>query len=293
MLECVINISEGKNLQVLKQLAQSVENNLLDVHIDADHNRSVFTLHGLSAAKKLTETAISLLDISVHKGVHPRIGVVDVVPFVPLFDATMEDAIHARNSFALWASEKFSIPCFLYGDSIPSTRSEEGVLLQNGADDRVSNRTLPFIRKNGFATLSPDFGPDYPHPNAGSIAVGARNILIAYNIWFETDALSDIKQIASNVRGGPLRSLGLIVGNRKQVSLNLIEPEVCGPFEAFTLVREEAEKFGLHPIGAELVGLIPESVLHKIPQMHWDMLDICEEKTIEYRLDKGYEGILS
>ena len=115
MLECVINISEGRNRDVLRELAAVCADELLDVHVDPDHNRSVFTLLGIDAPRRLARQGVELLQLDEHQGVHPRLGVVDVVPFIPLNDSTMDEAIVARNAFAKWASSELSVPCFLYG----------------------------------------------------------------------------------------------------------------------------------------------------------------------------------
>ena len=124
MLECVVNISEGRNRDVLRQLAQACADELLDMHIDPDHNRSVFTLLGIDAPRRLARQAVELLQLETHQGVHPRLGVVDVVPFVPLDGSTMDDAIAERDAFAQWVSSELSVPCFLYGSerSLPDVR---------------------------------------------------------------------------------------------------------------------------------------------------------------------------
>ena len=135
VLECVVNISEGEDKTRLATLANSVGADLLDLHSDADHNRSVFTLAGVEAPRVLARTALEKLDISVHEGVHPRVGIVDVVPFVAIDPSTFEEALAARDDFARFAAEELGVPCFLYGPE----------------------RTLPFIRKHAFVDLLPDF----------------------------------------------------------------------------------------------------------------------------------------
>ena len=258
VLECVINVSEGCDGEVLSALSDCVLHDLLDLHSDREHNRSVFTLIGEEAPRRLTSQALQLMNISDHIGVHPRIGIVDVVPFVPLHDATWSDAIRARNNFARWASEELHVPCFLYGDE----------------------RTLPDIRRTAWSDLSPDVGPTSPHSTAGAICVGTRQPLIAYNLWLENVDLATTKKIASQVRNDSIRTLGLQVGDFTQVSVNLVNPDVSNPAHAFDAVRQYAD---IHH--CELVGLIPRQVLISIPEGRWEELDLAEDRTIEWRLE--------
>ncbi|MBM3638572.1 MAG: hypothetical protein FJW98_03960 [Actinobacteria bacterium] len=263
VLECVVNISEGANRQVLDELAAVVAGDLLDIHTDAHHNRSVFTLVGEQAPRDLTRRTFELLDLSAHSGVHPRLGIIDVVPFVPLAGSTWEDAVEARNHFAHWVADEFAIPAFLYG----------------------SERTLPFVRQHAFVDLDPDAGPLAPHPRAGAVCVGARDTLVAYNVWLHDSDVTAARKIAASIRSTSLRALGLQVGNRVQVSMNLINPMELGPMEAFDAVRELAQTEG-----AELVGLIPQAVLDVIPATRWKQLDVSTEQTIEFRLAKRAQG---
>lgn len=257
MLECVVNISEGRDRQILSRLANSVGDNLLDVHSDPDHNRSVFTMVGEESPRALTSSAVELLTIATHDGVHPRLGVVDVVPFVPLEGSTMDDAIRARDEFAAWVSSQLDIPVFLYGPE----------------------RSLPSVRRDAWTTLKPDMGPPHPHPTAGGICVGAREVLIAYNVWLTDVDPRDTRRIASLVRSEHLRTLGLKVGNHTQVSMNLIAPDVVGPAQAYDAVSAHVKIDH-----AELVGLMPRATLDAIPRNRWEELDLGIDRTIESRL---------
>lgn len=257
MLECVINISEGGNPSQLNELSAELGPDLLDLHSDADHNRSVFTLAGEDPARVLTASAAAMFDIREHHGVHPRVGIIDVVPFVALEPSSFAEAIAARNRFAEFASSELGIPCFLYGPE----------------------RTLPFIRKHAFVDLLPDFGPSEPHPRSGAICVGARPILIAYNVWLKDQTVETAQHIAKTIRTNERRTLGLQVGAHAQVSMNLIDHEVTGPAEAYDAVA------ALAPVDhAELVGLVPARALARIPRERWSELDLGGEKTIEWRL---------
>lgn len=259
MLECVVNVSEGANTAVLTALSTATSADLLDVHSDVHHNRSVFTLMGTDAPRRLTVAAIAELSLPHHQGVHPRLGVVDVVPFVPLGDSTMRDALRARDEFAQWAAAELGVPCFLYGPE----------------------RTLPFIRKNAWTTLMPDVGPQSPHPTAGAICVGAREPLIAYNVWLEGVSLQRTREIASLVRTEHIRTLGLQVGEFTQVSVNLVSPARATPVDVVDAVKQHTT---IHH--CELVGLLPEEILRAIPQDRWEELDLAEDRTIESRLQR-------
>lgn len=264
MLECVVNISEGRDIALLAGLAELLSPSLLDVHTDPDHNRSVFTLVGEDAPRELARECVARLSLTAHSGVHPRVGVVDVVPFVPLQGSTMADATAARDRFAGWIGGELGVPAFLYG----------------------AERTLPDIRRNAWQGLSPDAGPDRPHPSAGAVCVGARDVLVAYNVWLEGADIALTKRIASQVRTDAVRTLGLQVGNLTQVSMNLVSPHVAGPAEAYDAVLREINGTGARVLHAELVGLLPAGVLSSVPESRWEELDLSAERTIEARLER-------
>jgi glutamate formiminotransferase len=257
VLECVLNVSEGRDRALIDTLGAAAGAALLDIHTDPHHHRSVLTMVGEDAPRAVARLAVERIDLADHEGVHPRIGVVDVVPFSPLGSSTMDDAGAARDRFALWAAAELALPCFLYGPE----------------------RSLPEVRRRAFEDLMPDTGPALPHPSAGAAAVGARPVLVAYNLWLEVPDLARATSVAATVRGPAVRALGLAVGERVQVSLNLIEPDTVGPAEAFDLV---AAHVGV--AGAELVGLLPQRVLDAVPVERWDQLDVGADRTIESRL---------
>ena len=264
MLECVVNVSEGEDLAVLDELAAAAGPAVLDVHSDADHNRSVFTMAGPDveeAVRALTRVAVTRLDLGAHRGVHPRIGVVDVVPFVPLAGSETTDAIAARDRFAAWAGTELELPSFLYGPE----------------------RSLPEVRRGAFVTIFPDVGPHRPHPTAGAVAVGARQVLVAYNLWLGPGVTVErARAVARAIRGPGIRALGLAAGRGAQVSCNLIDLRHVGPDAAFDAVAK------LVPVArAELVGLVPASVLDAIPEDRWHELDLAPSRTIEASLERA------
>lgn len=252
-----MNLSEGRSRAAIEAIATRAGPDLLDIHTDLHHNRAVVTLIGERAPREVTEAAVRRLDLRAHQGVHPRFGVVDVVPFVPLAGSTLADAIAARDRFAEWVATRLEVPAFLYGPE----------------------RSLPEVRRRAFGGLSPAAGPPHPHPRAGAVAVGARGPLVAWNVYLADADLETATRIAAAIRGRHVRALGLAVGDEVQVSMNLTNPDEVGPAEAWDLVETH------EPIArAELVGLIPKAVLDRIPVARWPQLDVSDDRTIEARL---------
>jgi glutamate formiminotransferase len=262
VLECVVNVSEGRDRARLDALAAAAGDDLLDVHTDPHHHRTVLTLVGEDAPRAVAAAAVASLDLRGHDGVHPRLGVVDVVPFVALDGSAAADAIAARDRFLAWFADAHGVPCFAFGPE----------------------RSLPEVRRRAFADLSPTAGPPEPHPTAGATAVGARPPLVAYNVWLDRGDLAAAHAIAAALRRPALRALGLQVGPRVQVSMNLVEPAALGPAAAFDLVVEAARAVGASVAGAELVGLVPTAVLRAVDPDRWAALDLAEDRTIEARV---------
>jgi glutamate formiminotransferase len=277
IFECVVNLSEGRDDVVLAELAAAASPLLLDVHRDPHHHRSVFTLAGeadplAAAARRLAEATVARLELTGHEGVHPRLGVLDVVPFTPyLVDrpppADLRAAVALRDDFARWLSRDLGVPSFLYGP-------------RPGGSDR----TLPQLRRHAFATMAPDFGPPRPHRTAGATAVGARPVLVAYNVWVSPADVA--RPVARQIRGLRVRALGLRVGDRAQVSCNLIDPGVLGPAELYDAVAGLVTEAGGAVQSGELVGLLPRAILQAIPPARWPELGLSADSTVEARLDR-------
>jgi glutamate formiminotransferase len=268
VLECVINVSEGRRAEVLSRIVAVAGPCLLDVHSDAHHNRSVLTLAGddvEEAARRVAETTVDELDLSSHEGAHPRLGTLDVVPFAPMGATTMADAVAARDAFAEWAGSRLSVPCFKYG----------------------AERSLPEVRRGAFATIAPDTGPDRPHPRAGATAVGARPLMVAYNLWLDRAELAVADEIAAGLRGPAVRALAFELDGQVQVSLNLIDPLHIGPEAAYERVDAEVEARGGEIARTELVGLVPRAVLERVPAARWTRLGLSTETTVESRLERA------
>lgn len=238
------------------------------MHRDPIHHRSVFTLIGtndtlLESVVQFGARVVSRLDLTHHVGVHPRFGVLDVVPFVPLANATLDDACVLRDKAAHRFAEELALPCFLYGPL-----------------DEGRHRTLPEVRRNAFETLSPDLGPSTPHPRAGASAVGARLVLLAWNLWLSKVSLNQAQEIARQIRSEDLRALGLQIDNDVQVSCNLLDPSHATPADIYDRVRALLPEGG-EILRAELVGLAPQSCLDAVDPARWSELNLKIATTIE------------
>jgi glutamate formiminotransferase len=270
LFECVVNISEGWRLDILDQLSQVAGTSLRDRHTDAAHARSVFTLihdHDelLSDVHALITKALALIDLRGQWGVHPRLGVVDVVPYVALEDWRADEALGLRNETAAWIGRDLDVPVFLYGP------------LRDG-----SIRTLPEVRKHAFGALAPDFGPPQASAESGACAVGARGPLVAWNIWGSGITLEEGKRVAKALRTREVRTLAFPIKEFVQISCNLIEPFSVGPAQVYDQV---VPLLGEGQIDhCELVGLIPEEVVTAIDRARWEQLGLSLESTIEARL---------
>lgn len=276
MLECVPNVSEGRDRDVLDALASACGDALLDLHVDADHHRSVFTLAGDDVPEVVRSLALGVaerLELRRHVGVHPRLGALDVVPFVALDGSTRQDAVDAALAFARWAADTLTVPVFLYDAADPARRS------------------LPDARRDAFTTRAPDLGPSRPHPSLGAVAVGARAPLVAVNCELARDDPRLAREIATRVRerdGGlpGVRALGLHLESvgRAQVSMNLVALERTGLQDACRTVDALARDAGAAVAHIELVGLVPAAELARCDDEFRAWSGIGSDDTLEARL---------
>ncbi len=271
-LVSAVNVSEGRDRATLEVLAAACGESLLDLHADPDHHRSVLTLGGpgpavVAAVRSLVRTAVDTLDLSRHRGAHPRFGVVDVVPFAPVGSHELADPLEARDTLAVWAGATLGVPCFLYGP------------MPDGGE-----RSLPEVRRGAFDTLRPDTGPDRPHPRAGAMAVGARRPLVAYNLWVDGLSVGELRAVAAQVRSAAVRTLALALSSGSQVSCNLVEPELVGPAEAYDRVAA-ALPAAARIRRAEVVGLVPRAVLERIDVRRFGTLGLRDDLCLEARMD--------
>jgi glutamate formiminotransferase/formiminotetrahydrofolate cyclodeaminase len=294
LVECVPNFSEGRGQDVINSIADSIRFTsgvtLLDVESNPDHNRSVISFVGepgpvKQAALAASAKAIELIDLNKHKGEHPRMGAVDVVPFVPLSGATMEDCISLAKDFGREFAERFHVPVFLYEEaaSTPERR--------NLADVRAGEFEGLRDKIGRDPTKRPDFGPNKIHPTAGATAVGAREILIAYNVNLGTNDLAIAKKIAHQLRakdGGLsyVKALGFELKERGivQVSMNMTDYHKSQLFKAEELVELFAERYGVSVVGSEIVGLVPMDALVDSAEFYLKLENFSSEQILEKRL---------
>ena len=266
LIQCVPNVSEGRDHGLIRALGDAVDDvgvRLLDVHADVDHHRSVFTYLGAPDAVEratlaLGRLAVQRIDLRRHQGVHPRVGALDVVPFIPLRGTTMEEAVKSARRFGRAFSVATGVPVFFYAE----------------AAERPGRRELPVIRWGGFEGLAarlsepewrPDCGGTSPHPSAGVSVVGARGPLIAFNAMLDTADVAVAKEIAKSVResapGGlrAVRALGVSLASRRiaQVAMNLLDYRVTPPAAVAAQVEREAHARGVAVAEWELVGCAP------------------------------------
>lgn len=293
LVECVPNFSEGRRKETIDAIvaeAKARNVNVLDIESDADHNRSVLTFVGEPETVKETALAISakaieLIDLNKHRGQHPRMGAVDVIPFIPISDITMGECVQLAKEFASEYASRFKIPVFLYEE----------------AASRPDRRNLADIRKGEFEGLrdeigknpekKPDFGPDAIHPTAGATAVGARQILIAYNVNLATNNLDVAKKIARQVRGkegglSAVKALGFELKDRGivQVSMNMVDYKASQLFKAFELIKSLAEHHGIQVLGSEIVGLVPIQALTDTAEFYLQLQGFNKNQILERRL---------
>lgn len=295
IIESVPNISEGRRRNAVEAVAAAVEGpgrRVIDLSMDPDHNRAVITIVGEPGGIEegiigLTGKALELIDLRKHSGTHPRMGAVDVIPFVPVRGVEMEDCIALSRVVGARIAREFSLPVYLYEES--ATRPER--------------RNLAAIRKGEFEGLAekmrlpewkPDFGPSHPHPTGGAVAVGAREFLIAYNIELATSDLTIAKKVARAVRhssgglryvkalGFPLEEKGLV-----QVSMNLTNFRKTPILRVFELVKREAARYGVNVVRSELVGMAPRQAIYDAAAACLQLDSLASDYILEDRIEEA------
>jgi glutamate formiminotransferase / 5-formyltetrahydrofolate cyclo-ligase len=293
IVECIPNVSEGRRADVVRALAATLAAvpgvNLLDSSADASHNRSVFTFAGEPAAVRagvlaLFERALPSIDMRAHGGEHPRIGAVDVVPFVPLEAMTLEACVELARATACDVAERFHLPVYLY---------EDAALIPD-------RRRLEDIRRGGFEGLArkmqsegwrPDYGPSAPHPTAGATAIGARTPLVAFNINLDTDRIEVAHQIAAIIRSSSgglphVKAIGVRLEDRGrvQVSINLTRPGQTSILTVFDAVKREAARRGVAVLESEIVGLVPASAVIDALASYLQLRQFGPSRVLDLRL---------
>lgn len=292
LVECVPNFSEGRRRDVIDAIAAEVRRTpgarLLDVQADLSHNRCVVTFVGTPDAAKTaafaaSARAIELIDMSVHRGEHPRLGAVDVIPFIPISGVTMDEVVATAKALGREIWERLRVPVFFYAD----------------AAARPERRRLPDIRKGEYEGLAaklvdpawaPDVGEAKPHPTAGATVVGARRPLIAYNVNLTTDDVEVAKKIARAVRessGGlvAVQAMGVkSESGQAQVSMNLVNFTQTSVQRAFDAVRDEAARHGTEILESEVVGLIPLDAITEVARQYLKLRGFTRDQILETHL---------
>lgn len=293
IIESIPNVSEGRRPDVIERLTAAIRDTpgvrLLDHSSDPNHNRSVFTLLGDAPALKaatlaLFDAALAHIDLRTHTGEHPRLGAVDVVPFVPIEGATMDDCVALAKDVAATVAERFALPIYLYEEAArnPARRNLEDI--RRGEFEGLPTK----MASEGWA---PDFGPGVPHESAGASVIGARMPLIAYNINLNTDRVDVAKKIAAAIRhsSGGLRfvkAMGLLLEDRNiaQVSMNLTNYQKTPIFRVFEIVKREAERYGVSVLESEIVGLVPSQALTATAEFYLQLEGFSGSQVLENRL---------
>ena len=293
IMECVPNFSEGRDLQKIDKIVapfrgkQGVK--LLDYSNDEDHNRLVVTVVGepeplRDAVLEAIGVAVELIDLNHHQGQHPRMGAVDVVPFIPFRNVTMEEAVALSKEVGKEVAKRYNLPVFLYEKSASAPHRENLAAVRKGEFEGMAEK----IKQPEW---HPDFGLAERHPTAGTVAIGARMPLVAYNINLNTPSLEIAHDIAKKIRfiGGGLRyckAMGVELKDRgiTQVSINMTDYTRTALYRAFELVRVEARRYGVSIVGSEIIGLVPMEALIDTASYYLGLENFSMEQVLEARM---------
>ena len=293
IMECVPNFSEGRDLQKIDKIVapfrgkQGVK--LLDYSNDEDHNRLVVTVVGepeplRDAVLEAIGVAVELIDLNHHQGQHPRMGAVDVVPFIPIRNVTMEEAVALSKEVGKEVAKRYNLPVFLYEKSASAPHRENLAAVRKGEFEGMAEK----IKQPEW---HPDFGLAERHPTAGTAAIGARMPLVAYNINLNTPSLEIAHDIAKKIRfiGGGLRyckAMGVELKDRgiTQVSINMTDYTRTALYRAFELVRVEARRYGVSIVGSEIIGLVPMEALIDTASYYLGLENFSMEQVLEARM---------
>ena len=293
IMECVPNFSEGRDLEKIDKIVspfrarQGVK--LLDYSNDEDHNRLVVTVVGEPEALKeavieAIGVAVKLIDLNHHQGQHPRMGAADVVPFIPIKECTMDEAIALSKEVGARVAEAYNLPVFLYEKSASAPHRENLAAIRKGEFEGMAEK----IHQPEW---KPDFGPAERHPTAGTVAIGARMPLVAYNINLDTPSLEIAHGIAKKVRfiGGGLRfckAMGVELKERgiTQVSMNLTDYSKTAIYRAHEMVRFEARRYGVNIVGSEIIGLVPMEALIDTAAYYLGLENFSMQQVLESRI---------
>jgi len=293
LIECIPNVSEGRRPEIVVAMASAIRAvagvRLLNYSSDPSHNRSVFTLVGDAAGVEravlaLFERAVADVDLRTHSGEHPRLGAVDVVPFVPIEGVTMAECVALAKHVGAGVAARFHVPVYLYEEASSNPARTNLEDIRRGEFEGLA-------AKMATAGWTPDFGPATPHPSAGATVIGARMPLIAFNINLATDRLDIAKKIAAAIRhssGGYrfVKAMGIALEDRGivQVSMNLTNAEKTPVFRVFEAVKREADRYGVAILESEIVGLVPSAALMSAAEFYLQIAGFTTDQVLENKL---------
>lgn len=288
LIESIPNFSEGTDEKVVQTILDDFRQSpvkLVDSTYDSFYNRLVVTLIGepqkvKEALLKASDTAIRAIDMRKHKGAHPRMGAVDVVPFVPLKDVTMQECVELSRQFAEELSRKHNLPVFLYDESATSPLRKDIDYLRKGEFEGL---------KEHMVEVKPDFGPDTPHPTAGATITGAREIMVGLNVNLGTSDLAIAKRIAKAVRAksGGLANVKAMACEYKgmtQIGMSNLNFRKTPVYRQLELIKVEARRYGVHVVSSEFCGLVPLDALIEVCKYYLSVDDLDPHKIIEMNL---------
>jgi glutamate formiminotransferase len=293
IVECIPNFSEGRNKEVIEKIVGTLRGRegvkLLDYSSDADHNRTVVTFIG--EPEKAEEAILDManqvyenIDMTCHQGGHPRMGALDVVPFVPVVNVTMEECIELANRVGKKIAENFNVPVYLYEDAAKVSERQNLAVVRKGQYEGFFEK----IKQKGW---EPDYGPCEVNIKGGCVAVGARVPLVAFNVNLGTDNVDIASNIAKIVRhiGGGLRyvkAMGVKLEDRNiaQVSMNLVNYEKTAVYRAYEMVKMEAKRYGVPVIGSEVIGLVPMQALIQCAEYYLQIENFSIDQILEKRI---------
>lgn len=293
IIQCVPNFSEGRDKGVVEKIVEEIrvvdEVKLLDYSMDKDHNRTVITFIGepekvIEAAFNATKVAAELIDMTSHKGEHPRMGATDVIPLIPISDVTMEECIEYSKELGKKIGEELNIPVFLYEKSASTPARENLADVRRGQYEGMAEK----LKQEEW---QPDFGPNELNEKAGVTAVGARMPLVAFNVNLGTNDLEVAKNIAKVVRartGGftYCKAIGLEIKERDivQVSMNMVDYTKTSLFRVFDTIEREARRYGVNVIGSEIIGLVPMQALVDVADYYLRLENFNSNQILETRM---------
>lgn len=293
IVECIPNFSEGRNKEIIEKIIDSLRGKegvkLLDYSSDSDHNRTVVTVIGepealQTAIVDMAKRVYENIDMTKHEGGHPRMGALDVVPFVPVSEVTMEECIEIANKVGKEIAKRFNIPVYLYEDAAKCIDRQNLANIRKGQYEGFFEK----IKKEEWI---PDYGYAEMNVKGGCVAVGARVPLVAFNVNLGTDKIEIADSIAKVVRhiGGGLRfvkAMGVKLENRNivQVSMNLVNYEKTAVYRAFEMVKMEAKRYGVPVIGSEVIGLVPMAALISSAEYYLKVENFSMDQILEKRI---------